>query len=256
VRFIPIGGVRRHTCVGSRVRFLNGILGVIGYEFMEDKGKLPTFEQMFVDVGATSRNDCPVRVGDLAVFDRPFSEVGGRLVSKAMDDRIGVAVLIETLRRLSQEGALPNQLFFVFSVQEEVGLRGAATAAFGVDPDLGIAVDVTATGDIPKGIKMDVGLGLGPAIKVRDEGMLSDRRVIDWMVRTAEAAGLPYQLEVLPAGTTDARAMQVARAGIPVGVVSIPCRYIHAPSEMVDAGDVENAVRLLVNLVGKPVVLS
>jgi endoglucanase len=123
-------------------------------------------------------------------------------------------------------------------------------------PDLGIAVDVTATGDIPKGMKMDVGLGLGPAIKVRDEGMLSDRRVVDWMVRTAEEAGLPYQLEVLPAGTTDARAMQVARAGIPVGVVSIPCRYIHAPSEMVDAGDVENAVRLLVNLLGKPVILS
>lgn len=246
VRFTTIGGVRRHTCIGGRVRFLNGVLGVIGYEQLDNDNKLPSFSQMYIDVGSTSRAGCPVNVGDVAAFDRPFSEYGERLVSKAMDDRIGVAVLIETLRLLKKS---PNQVYFVFSVQEEVGLRGATTAAFGLDPDIGVAVDVTRSGDTPKGIKMDVSLGQGPAVKVRDSGMLSDPRIVDWMVNTAEKSKIPFQLEVLEAGTTDARAMQLTRAGVPAGCVSIPCRYVHAPSEMVDFKDVQNAVRLLLALV-------
>jgi len=250
IRFSPIGGVQPHTCMGGRVKFMDGTRGVIGYERPENSSKLPTFEQMFIDVGAASRDNCPVRVGDIGAFDRDFSEVEDRLVSKAMDDRIGVAVLIETLRQM---GASPNQVFFVFSVQEEVGLRGATTAAFGLDPDIGIAVDVTGSGDTPKGLKMSVALGKGPAIKVRDGGMLSDPRIVDWMVHTADKAQIPYQIEVLETGTTDARAIQLTRAGVPVGCVSIPCRYIHAPSEMVDYNDVQNAVRLLLALVSQPV---
>jgi endoglucanase len=164
---------------------------------------------------------------------------------------------VETLRQISQEDVhLPNRVSFVFSVQEEVGLRGATTAAFGVEPEIGIAVDVTATGDLPKGLKMEVGLGKGPAIKVRDEGMLSDHRIVDWMVRTAEGANLPYQLEVLQFGTTDARAMQLSRSGVSAGCISIPCRYIHAPSEMVDANDLHNSVRLLRELLQNPVELA
>jgi endoglucanase len=193
-----------------------------------------------------------VRIGDVAAFERPFIDLGDRLVSKAMDDRIGAAVIIEVLRALNVS---PHQLFFVFSVQEEVGLRGATTAAFGVDPDLGLAVDVTGTGDTPKGRKMEVGLGKGPAIKVRDSGMLADPRVVDWMVKTAEKDRIPYQLEILEGGTTDARALQLTRAGVPTGCLSIPTRYIHSPSEMVAYGDVQNAVRMLVELLSRPVQL-
>ncbi len=253
IRFTTIGGVRRQTCVGGRVRFLNGTQGVISFDDLGDANKLPTFRQMYIDVGASSRADCPVRVGDVAAFDRPFSSYGERLVSKAMDDRIGVAVLVETLRLLKNT---PNQVYFVFSVQEEVGLRGATTAAYGLDPDVGIAVDVTRSGDTPKGIKMDVSLGSGPAVKVRDSGMLSDPRVVSWMVETAEKAKLPYQMEVLEAGTTDARAIQLTRAGVPAGCISIPCRYVHAPSEMVDYNDVQNAVQLLLALVKQKVNLD
>jgi endoglucanase len=147
----------------------------------------------------------------------------------------------------------PHQLFFVFSVQEEVGLRGAMTAAFGVDPDLGLAVDVTASGDTPKGIKMEVGLGKGPAIKVRDEGMLADPRLVDWMQASAKRKKIPFQLEVLVGGTTDARSIQLTRAGVPAGCLSIPCRYIHTPSEMVDFDDVQHAVELLVDLLSRPI---
>jgi endoglucanase len=253
VRFTTIGGVRRMTCVGGRVRFLNGASGVIGQENPDEKTKLPEFEHMFIDVGAASRAGCPVRVGDLAAFDRPFADYGDRLVSKAMDDRIGVAVLIEALRQFQQG---PNQLFFVFSVQEEVGLRGATTAAYGLDPEIGIAVDVTATGDTPKGLKMAISLGKGAAIKVRDGGMLSDPRVIDWMVRTAVQKNIPYQMEVLEGGTNDARAIQLARAGVPAGCISIPCRYIHSPSEMIDYADVQSTVYLIQALVSQPVELG
>ena len=253
VRFTNIGGVRALNCVGGRVRFLNGTAGVIGMEYPSDPGKIPTLAQLYIDVGATNREDCPVKVGDVGVFERPFLDMGDRLVSKAMDDRIGVAVLVEALRSLEPTY---NQVYFVFSTQEEVGLRGATTAAFGLDPDVGISVDVTRTGDAPKDQPMAVSLGKGPTVKVRDGGMLSDPRIVDWMVRRAEGAGIPYQLEVLEAGTTDARAMQISRAGMPAGCVSIPCRYVHSPSEMVDFNDFQNAVRLIVELVSQPVDLA
>jgi endoglucanase len=170
-----------------------------------------------------------------------------------MDDRIAVAVLIEALRAVKKT---IHEIYFVFSTQEEVGLRGATTAAYGIDPEIGISVDVTLAGDTPRGITMDVALGKGPAIKVRDGGMLADPRLIRLMVDTAEKAKLPYQLEVLEAGTTDARAIQLTRAGVPSGCVSIPCRYVHSPSEMVDYADVQNAVKLVVELVSHPVDLK
>jgi tetrahedral aminopeptidase len=257
IRFIPIGGVRPVNCVGGRVRFLNGQAGVIYMEKLDDANRMPSFDQLYIDVGASSKEQVSLRVGDAGAFERPFLDLGDRLVSKAMDDRIAVAVLIETMRRIHEEKiSIPNRLIFVFSVQEEVGVRGAQTAAFGLEPDFGLAVDVTAVGDTPKGLKMEVGLGKGPAIKVRDAGMLSDPRVVEWMVQTAEKAGLPYQLEVLEGGSTDARAIQLSRAGIPAGCLSIPCRYIHSPSEMVDYSDVQNAVSLMVELLRNPVELS
>lgn len=250
VRFTNIGGVSPRTCYGGRVRFMNGSQGVIGMERLEDLSKVPTLDQLFIDLGISSQKDCPVRVGDVAAFERPFVDLGGRLVAKSMDDRIGVAILIDVLRQLKDT---PHQLFMVFSVQEEVGVRGATAAAFGVDPEIGLAVDVTTTGDTPKSRKMEVGLGKGPAIKVRDAGMLADPRVVDWMVKTAEKAGIPYQLEVLEGGSTDARAIQLTRAGVPTGCLSIPCRYVHSPSEMIDFGDVQYAVRLLLELLSQPV---
>ncbi|GAB4522920.1 MAG: M42 family metallopeptidase [Anaerolineales bacterium] len=252
VRFTNIGGVYPRNCVGGHVRFMNGTRGVIGLERVTNSSEVPPLEKMYIDTGAASRETCTVSVGDVAVFERTFLDLGDRLVSKAMDDRISVAILVETLRRLKNT---PHQVYFVFSTQEEIGTRGAATAAYGVNPDIGLAVDVTLSGDTPKGIKMEVHLGKGPAIKVRDGGMLADPRVVDWMVCTAEAAGLPYQREVLLGGTTDARSIQVARAGVPAGCLSVPCRYVHTPSEMVDYRDVQHSVDLLLALLENPVTL-
>jgi len=252
-RFTTIGGGRPHTLPGGRVRFLDGRIGVIGVERPRNMSELPGFERMFIDLGVDEHADCPVKVGDVAAFERPFIDMGKRLVSKAMDDRIGVVVIIEALRRLREEAfETPNQIYFVFSVQEEVGVRGATAAAYGINPDLGLAVDITSTGDTPKGARMEVHLGKGPAVKIRDKGMLADPRVVDWMVETAENAGLPYQLEILEFGGTDARAIQLTRAGVPAGCLSIPCRYAHSPSEMVDFDDVQHAVQLLLELLRKP----
>lgn len=249
VRFASIGGVFPLTLFGQRCVFENGTVGVFGRERKGTKGTEIKLDQLFIDVGAPDPANVPVQVGDAAGFWREFVDLGDRMIGKAMDDRIGCAVLIETMRDLRRS---PHDLFFVFTVQEEVGVRGATTSAFGIQPDLALAVDVTDTGDTPEADTMSVALGKGPAIKVKDAGMLSHPAVKNLLVTTAQEAKLPYQLEVLTGGTTDAKAIQLTREGIPAGVVSIPERYVHTPSEMVDFNDAQNAVKLLVAFLGKP----
>ena len=253
VRFLPVGALSPLTCLGSRVQFLNGATGVIGAERLADENKTPTFGQLFIDLGHSSRAECPVRIGDEAVFVQPFVDLGERLVGKALDDRIGVALLVEVLRRMQeQKFQTPHGLYFVFSVQEQVGARGAITAAYGVDPDLGIAIDATPSGDTPGGRKLVASLGKGPAIRVRDGSTLFDPSIVDWMVGTAEAAGLPFQLEVVEKEYTGGRAIQLSHAGVPVGCLALPCRYMHSASEMVDYQDFQNGVRLMLALLHKP----
>lgn len=247
-RFTPIGGINPLTCIGGRVMFADGVVGVIGVEQKRDNpGKIPQINELYLDVGGEGRENCPVQVGDAGVFSRPFTTQGTRWIAKAMDDRISCAILVELLRQMEDVNS-PHDLYVVFNVQEEVGLRGARTAAYGIDPDVAIAVDVTRTGDTPESRPMAVKLGAGPAVKVQDSGMIAHPMVRDLLVQRAEAAEIPYQLEVLERGTTDAAAMQLTRAGVPAGCLSIPCRHIHSPSEMVDQRDVENGVRLLVEV--------
>ena len=253
VRFSPIGGVFRRYVPGGRVRFLNGTQGVLGFDRLDHVNELPTLDKVYIDVGATSKKDSPVKIGDVAAFDRPFTELGNRLVAKSMDDRVGVLVAIEALRALK---STPHDVYFVFTTPEEVGTRGAAASAYGIDPDVGIAIDVTPAGDTPNALKMEMALGKGPCIKIQDPGMIADPRVVQWMVRAAEKAKLPYQREVLLRGGTDARAIQLTRAGVPAGCISIPVRYVHSPSEMVDYSDVQNSVKLLTAVLRTPIDLG
>ena len=252
VRFAPIGGVFRRYVLGGRVRFLNGTQGILGFDRLDNVNELPTLDKVYIDVGATGPKDCPVKVGDVAAFDRQYTDLGRRLVAKSMDDRVGVLVAIETLRSLR---STPYDLYFVFTTQEEVGVRGATTSAYGVDPDIGIALDVTPTGDTPHSLRMEMALGKGPCIKIQDVGMISDPRVVQWMIRVAEKNKIPYQREVLLIGGTDARAIQLTRAGVPAGCISIPVRYVHSPSEMVEYADIENTVRLLTAILRTPIEL-
>jgi endoglucanase len=245
VRINSIGGVRPLYEVMGRVRFENGAVGVIGMEKLDKPGQIPV-DKLFVDVGASSRENCPVAIGDVGCFLRPMVEIGPHLTSKAMDDRIGCAVLVQTMRDFV---ASPHDVYFCFSSQEEVGLRGATTSAYGIEPDVGIAVDVTFALDIPEPVvKSAVALDAGPAIKVKDGGMFATPWVKEWMVEVAEEREIPYQLEVLVGGTTDAKAIQTSQSGVPAGCLSIPTRYIHSPSETVSYADVLNGVKLLVGM--------
>ncbi len=250
VRFSALGGVAPRNLAGSRVRFINGVEGVVWLEPGISANEVPPLDKMFIDVGATGKRDCTVRTGDVAGFERPFLKLGDRLVAKSMDDRIGCAVAIQVLQNLRNS---PHEIYFVFTAQEEVGTRGAQTSSYENDPDLGFSIDVTGWGDTPGVRGVEMALGQGPAIKIRDSGMLADPRIVQWMIRTAEKAGIPYQREVLLGRTTDARAMQLSRSGVQVGCLSIPCRYVHSPSEMVDVNDVLNAVKLAGALLRSPV---
>jgi len=242
LRFTGIGGMRPLSFTGGRVLFSDGLVGIIGVERLEDPGKIPALDKFYIDVGAPDKIACPVKIGDAACFQRACHDAGDRIIGKAMDDRVGCAILLDVLTRLAGS---PHDISYVFTVQEEVGTRGATTSGYGVDPEIAVAVDVTLTGDTPECPPMAVRLGAGPAVKVKDGGMLSHPGVKSWLVRTAEKAKIPYQLEVLEGGTTDARAIQTSRAGVPAGCISIPCRYVHTPSEIIDYRDARAAADLL-----------
>lgn len=251
VRFQNIGGLMNTALLGTRVQFENGVTGVVGMPeyFGGGRTTAPALDQYYIDVSDGS-GASPVEPGMPAAFQRELSERGTRLISKAMDDRIGCVVGIETMRRLNKQ--TPHELYFVFTVQEEVGLRGARTAAYGVDPDVGIALDVTVAGDMIGIEKNVVTLGGGAAIKLLDVGLVVPPAIRDWMVGCAEANGIAYQLETLTLGSTDAAGIHVTRAGVPSGAISIPCRFVHTVSETVDTGDVEACVALLHGLVSSP----
>ena len=249
MRFTSIGGVYPANCIGSRVRFADGTVGAMYVERRENASDMPKLNHLYIDVGATCREDNPIKVGDPGVFVGGLAQQGTRLISKTMDDRIGCYILIEVLRQLKDS---PHNLYAVFSTQEEITLSGARTSAFRIDPDIAISIDVTTTGDTPKALPMSVELGKGPAVKVKDGGMIAHPMVRDMLVEAAEKAGVPYQMEILLGGTTDAAAMQLVRAGIPSGCLSIPCRFVHSPSEMVDQNDVENAIRVFLTALGTP----
>jgi len=245
LRFAVVGGIFNHNVIHNHVRFTNGVEGVIGIEEKTFNWKeIPSAEKMFIDIGAKSRSDAEklVSIGSLAGMKATFVEMGKRISTKTLDDRIGCAMLVKlALSEIKGD----NDVYFVFTTQEEVGLRGAKTSSFGISPDFAVAIDVTDTGDTPECHVMEVSLGKGPAIKVMDGGMVVRKPVIDFMKETAEKNGIPYQLEILAGGTTDAMAIQTTKEGILAGVISVPTRYIHSQAETCDMDDVENGVKLL-----------
>jgi endoglucanase len=253
VRFAQLGTLVSAALVGSRVRFASGATGVIDVEVRrEDAAKLPALSELYIDVGATSRDDCPVKVGEAGVFARPLEDAGTRVIGKSLDNRVGVAVLIETMRALKRT---PHEVAFVFSVQGEVGARGAGPAAFGVEAELGLVVDVAPTGDTPNGRRKDLSLGGGPAILARDAQTVADPRLKGLLAQRAQEARLKFQMEVLEGGFTDTWTLQLARSGLPVGGVCVPARHIHTASEMVDLRDVQATVNLLLEFLQKPIEL-
>jgi putative aminopeptidase FrvX len=244
LRFTKIGGVFTERILQERVIFENGTIGIIGAETKPETPKPPRLDNMFIDIGAENKEEAltMVKIGDIAAFHQHAITINNRLAAKALDDRIGCYCLIDTIKRIKDNR---DDLYFVFSVQEEVGLKGARTGAYAIEPKYAIAVDVTTTGDTPESPKMDLAIGRGVAIKVKDRAFISNPLVRDKLISYAQKISLPYQLEILERGTTDAAVIQLVKAGVLSGVLSIPTRYVHSINECCDFKDVEGTIKLL-----------
>ncbi len=257
IRIAPIGGWFSQIALAQRV-ILYGkkkIYGVIGCKpphlMKEDERKKGVeIKDMFVDVGAGSKEevlDMGIEVGTPVAIDREVVELAnGRITGKAFDNRVGVAVMIEGVKRSKSDATI----YAVATVQEEVGLKGARTSAFALEPNAAIAIDTCVAADFPgsESAHMDVKLGKGAAITIVDasgRGLIASPKVLKWLRETADKNNIPYQLEVAEGGTTDATAINLTKAGIPAGVISVPARYIHSPVEVVDLKDVDSAVELV-----------
>jgi putative aminopeptidase FrvX len=260
--FAPIGGWDPQILVGQRVQVQGPegpVQGVVGRRPLhlldaEARKKVVEMKALHIDVGAADRDEAAamVRVGDPVVIDsEPRSLAGGRLVSRSMDNRLGAYVALEALRRCQERGLQASSFAAIAAVQEEIGLFGARTSTFAVEPDLAVVVDVTHATDAPGIDEKELGshaLGSGPVIY---RGATLSPQVFELMVAAAEKAGIEHTVGATGNSTgTDADAVQFARSGVPTGLVSIPLRYMHSPVEMVDLADLEDTVELIAAFAG------
>lgn len=257
LQFAKMGGIDDRILPAQKVTVFSRkgpFPGIIGskpphIQKEEERKKIIAFDELFIDVGAINREDAlalGVAVGDPVGFDVKYVELGRDVVvGKAFDNRAGCVTMIEALKLMEKTDFT---VCAVGTVQEEVGLRGAAGAAFGVDPDLAIALDVTIAGDVPGVREFDtsVKMGKGPALTISDSGFITNPKILRWLVDTAEEEKIPFQLETGLLGSTDAARISLTRAGIPCGNISIATRYIHSPVGMLNLKDIENSAKLTV----------
>lgn len=249
LRFEPIGGHTPAFLHRTPIRFKNGTKGVVMCEKWAEESKKKVSDvrttNFYIDIGANSYEKAAsaVSIGDVCVFDGETYSQNGMVLTPYADDLVACTVLLRVMEQLKQS---PYDLYFVFTVQEEVGLRGAGTSAHRIAPEMGIAVDVCGTGDVPSSTAyFDVKLGRGATVKIKDGSLLCNPQVISFLRDAAERAGVTYQDEVMLSGGTDAGAIQRTLGGILAGGVSIPTRNIHSPREIYSLSDVDGAVSIL-----------
>jgi endoglucanase len=254
LRVLPVGGIDPRTLMSQKVivhgkKDLPGVIGSKPIHLMseEEKKKVPKVEDYFVDLGLSEAKVKKfVSVGDTITWQRDFSEIGDCYSSKSFDDRVGVFAMLEAMRKVKNSN-LPVDTYFVATVQEEVGLRGATTSAIGIEPDVGIAVDITLANDIPGASdhQQITRLGEGAAIKIMDGHSISNPRLVDHLKTIADKKKIRYQMEILPRGGTDAGALQRSTSKTAATTLSIPTRYGHSPVETVHKKDVQSCIDLL-----------
>ncbi|MGL4741311.1 MAG: M42 family metallopeptidase [Sarcina sp.] len=245
IKVKSVGGISLHTSHCQRIKFESGIYGTIiaqGDPFQIKDNKM---KNMFVDIGATSKEDALkyIRIGETASYVGELVELQNRrLMSKAFDDRVGAYILIESFKQLKNQY---NDVYYVFTVQEEVGLRGARVASQFIKPDIGMALDITGSFDVPNDGIGNAVLGEGTAIKVMDDCVICDQDIVDLMINISKEKGIKYQLDALQGGGTDAGAIALSNDGVRCGGISIPTRNGHSPVSIVDMGDVEECIKLM-----------
>ena len=246
LRFTNIGGISPFVSLSQKVMFENETVGIISMEPMEDISKIK-LSNMFIDIGVSSKEEAEkyVNIGDVCIYKSEYEENENTVFTPYLDDRVGCYIAIETIKQIEDP---KHDLYFVFTVQEEVGLRGAKTAAYRINPDIGIALDVTGSGDTPKSKPFAVGLDKGTAIKVKDNSILTHPKLKDLMVDIAKENNIPYQMEVLEFGGTDSGAIHLTKEGVITGAISVPTRYVHSTTEMASKNDIINSIKLLTKL--------
>ncbi|MBR7112298.1 MAG: M42 family peptidase [Clostridia bacterium] len=250
LRVAPIGGIDYVAAADSLVVFENGTKGVLVPEGDLKRGEAPKAEKCYIDIGAKSHRDAEkrVKIGDTCALAAGLTRLcGSRVCGRPLDDRVGCAVLVEIASRLS---APADDVYYVFSVQEEVGCRGAGPAAFGIAPDVALIFDVTGTGDTLSASPMAVKLGDGVAVKIKDKSVICDASLVEELLLLAKSKGIAVQCEILTYGGTDASAVQMTGLGCKTGALSLPCRYIHTGVEMLDMNDVKAAADLAIAYLG------
>lgn len=246
LRVAPIGGIHYGASAFSEVAFENGTRGVLVAEADVSSKEAPKAEKCVIDIGATSRREAArrVKIGDTcAVLPHVTKLTANRVAGRPLDDRIGCACLVKIAEALT---APADDIYYVFSVQEEVGLRGARPAAFAVAPDVALIFDVTATGDEQSAKPMAVKLGAGVAVKIKDSSVICHAGLVDELLDTAKREKIVAQCEILTHGGTDTASVQMTGMGCRAGALSIPTRYIHSAVEMIDLRDANAAVDLTV----------
>ena len=244
LRFGCIGSLLAENILYAPVRFQSGLRGTIVPDQSADRSKL-TLDDLLVDIGARDEQEASaqVRIGDTAIYDTPLNQVGNRILSPYLDNRISCLALLKAMENIDES---PSDLYFVFTVQEEPGLRGAKPAAFAIDPDYAVVCDVTPAGDQPGSKHYGSSrLGGGAAIKVMDTSVICHPEMVERLKALAKKNGITAQNDVILRGGTDAGPIHISRSGVLTGGVSVPCRYIHTPQEMADAADVESCAALL-----------
>ncbi len=245
IRVNAIGGINYVAAAYSQVVFGNGVKGIL----VPETGTAPADlkqEKMYVDIGAKDKKEAErrVQIGEFCALEGGLTRLCGRRVAgRPLDDRIGCAILVKIAERL-KEAPVADDVYFVFSVQEEVGIRGSKTATFGITPDIGIAYDVTGTGDSLGAKPMACSVGGGAAIKLKDSSVICDYELAQELAQVAKDNDIKHQFEILAAGGTDTASMQMTGAGARVAALSIPTRYIHSGVEMLDLLDAEACVAL------------
>ena len=257
IYFSLIGGLNEETLIGQEVHILtrkgkyHGVVSYSGMHVGQQAKKFPNYGQMYVDTGLNRKelSKRNITVGTYMVPERKFRHLGEKNVvsGKALDDRIGCTMLIELARRI--KGNMEANVYFVFTVQEEMGLYGAKTSVYRIEPVWALSVDVNAASDFRKS---DSGIGRGPSITVKDSQFIANQCLVDTMVECAKKLRIPYQLEVSDTGTTDALTISLSKGGIPAGVVGVAVRNIHSTVGVAHLRDIEQGIRLLEELVKRP----
>jgi len=262
LQFTKIGGIDDRILLAQKVIVhtdkgpLNGVVGSkpVHIQTEEERKKVIDAEKLFIDVGAKDKEEAEkmgVQVGDVVSFDTRFARLSNNVVlGKAFDNRVGCAIMIEAMKRLQN---VDCNVYAVGTIQEEVGLRGAAIAAFQLEPDVGIALDASVAGDTP-GVgegEAPAKMGEGPVLTVADAGLIAHPKVLRLLIDSAKENKIPYQLETGIKGSTDAARIALTREGVPSGVIAIPARYIHSPAAILNLEDAEKAVKLTVAAIRK-----